>query len=279
MSLKDYESEGSAIRRIMHEKLVTHHDRGVDTPHYQSTMKMQGKVKLRKRGDYDDHGTHTVYVSQADVQKYMSKGYKKVPFDEEHCCEDCEHMAEGLDIEDAMIMENGEKKNVKLNKPQRTPGGPKKFAVYVRNDKGNIVKVTFGDPNLSIKRDDPERRKSFRARHNCADPGPKWKARYWSCRNWRASAKVGEEVEESINIIEEKIPSKLMTLLRMGLVDKGELETMKRALKSGEDALTQPVLRKQIYELFNKLVEAITDDQQIWVRMRKRLQTDNKEEE
>ena len=279
MSLKDYESEGSAIRRIMHEKLVTHHDRGVDTPHYQATMAKRGKVKLRKSGDYDDHGTHTVYASPEDVQKYMAKGYKKVPMDEEHCCEDCEHMAEGLDIEDAMIMENGEKKNVKLNKPQRTPGGPKKFAVYVRNDKGNIVKVTFGDPNLSIKRDDPERRKSFRARHNCADPGPKWKARYWSCRNWRASAKVGEEVEESINIIEEKIPSKLMTLLRMGLVEKGELETMKRALKSGEDALTQPVLRKQIYELFNKLVEAITDDQQIWVRMRKRLQTDNKEEE
>jgi len=88
-----------------------------------------------------------------------------------------------------------------------------------------------------------------------------------------------EEVEENINIIEEKIPSKLMTLLRMGLVDKGELETMKRALKSGEDALTQPVLRKQIYELFNKLVDAVSDDQQIYVRMRKRLQTDNKEEE
>ena len=90
---------------------------------------------------------------------------------------------------------------------------------------------------------------------------------------------IGEEVGESINIIEEKIPSKLMTLLRMGLVEKGELETMKRALKSGEDALTQPVLRKQIYELFNKLVDAVSDDQQIYVRMRKRLQTDNKEEE
>ena len=74
-----------------------------------------------------------------------------------------------------------------------------------------------------------------------------------------------EETEESINIIEEKIPSKLMTLLRMGLVDKGELETMKRALKSGEDALTQPILRKQIFELFNKLVDAVSDDQQIYV--------------
>ena len=66
--LKHYESEGSAIRRIMNEKLVTHHDRGVDTPHYQATMKKQGKVKLRKSGDYDDHGTHTVYASPEDVR-------------------------------------------------------------------------------------------------------------------------------------------------------------------------------------------------------------------
>lgn len=90
-----------------------------------------------------------------------------------------------------------------------------------------------------------------------------------------------EETEENINITEEeiKISPKLMTLLRMGLVDKSELETMKRALKAGEDSLKQPVLRKQIFELFNKLVEAVTDDQQIWVRMRKRLQTDTKGEE
>jgi len=71
-----------------------------------------------------------------------------------------------------------------LNKPFLTPGGPKKRAVYVKNDKGNVVKVGFGDPNLSIKRDDPERRKSFRARHNCDNPGPRWKARYWSCKYW-----------------------------------------------------------------------------------------------
>jgi hypothetical protein len=78
-----------------------------------------------------------------------------------------------------------------LGKPFRTPGGPKKFAVHVRNSEtGNVKKVTFGDPNLSIKRDNPERRKSFRARHNCEDPGPRTKARYWSCRNWRAGAKV-----------------------------------------------------------------------------------------
>ena len=71
-----------------------------------------------------------------------------------------------------------------LNKPFRTPDGPKKFSVYVKNEKGNIVKVNFGDPNMEIKRDDPDRRKNFRARHNCDNPGPKTKARYWSCRKW-----------------------------------------------------------------------------------------------
>lgn len=73
-------------------------------------------------------------------------------------------------------------KEVTLNKP--TKGDRKKYKVYVKNDKGNIVKVEFGDPNMSIKRDDPKRRKSFRARHKCKDPGPKWKARYWSCKMW-----------------------------------------------------------------------------------------------
>lgn len=79
-----------------------------------------------------------------------------------------------------------------LGKPFRTPGGPKKFSVYVKNDKGNIVKVNFGDPNMEIKRDDPNRRKNFRARHNCDNPGPKWKARYWSCRMWEKGAPVSK---------------------------------------------------------------------------------------
>lgn len=90
-----------------------------------------------------------------------------------------------------------------LNKPFRTPGGPKKFSVYVKNDKGNIVKVNFGDSKMSIKRDDPKARKSFRARHQCdTNPGPKWKSRYWSCRMWSSKpvskilASLSEDNEE-----------------------------------------------------------------------------------
>jgi hypothetical protein len=78
-----------------------------------------------------------------------------------------------------------------LNKPFRTSKGPKKFSVYVKNDKGNVVKVNFGDPNMEIKRDDPARRKSFRARHKCdTNPGPRWKARYWSCKMWESKKSV-----------------------------------------------------------------------------------------
>ena len=73
-------------------------------------------------------------------------------------------------------------RKVKLNKPMR--GDVKKFKVYVKNAKGNVVKVNFGDKKMRIKKSNPKRRKSFRARHNCKNPGPKWKARYWSCRKW-----------------------------------------------------------------------------------------------
>ena len=73
-------------------------------------------------------------------------------------------------------------KSVPLGK--RLPGDVKKSKVYVRKPNGNIVKVNFGDKKMKIKKSNPKRRKSFRARHHCENPGPRWKARYWSCRAW-----------------------------------------------------------------------------------------------
>ena len=100
-----------------------------------------------------------------------------------------------------------EKSGKKLNKPFRTPGGPKKFSVYVKNEKGNVVKVSFGDPNMSIKRDDPARRKSFRARHGCDNPGPKTKAKYWSCKMWskKSVTKMTKGEESSFEEAEEEM--------------------------------------------------------------------------
>jgi hypothetical protein len=92
-------------------------------------------------------------------------------------------------IKESEIIEEAEfqGKKVTLNKPTRCKKGEegcsKKFKVYVK-DGDKVKKVQFGDPNMEIKRDNPKNRKSFRARHNCDNPGPKTMARYWSCKKW-----------------------------------------------------------------------------------------------
>lgn len=93
---------------------------------------------------------------------------------------------EYLDLSEAE--HNG--KEVTLNKPFRTPSAAKKFAVYVKNSEGKVVVVRFGDSNMDIKRDDPERRKSFRARHSCDTAKDNTTPRYWSCRFWESDKSV-----------------------------------------------------------------------------------------
>lgn len=105
------------------------------------------KFYFEKRGNYKKNGRYLRYEGEAKASEYQGR-------------------------------------KVTLNKPFRTPDGPKKFSVYVKNERGNVVKVNFGDPDRSIKRDSPERRKNFRARHGCDNPGPKYKAKYWSCKFW-----------------------------------------------------------------------------------------------
>ena len=106
---------------------------------------------------------------------------------------DGEEVPNCVPIEEELLQEGEyQGRKVKLNKPTR--GDIKKFKVYVNNDKGNVVKVNFGhggtsakkkgEKTMRIKKSDPVRRKAFRARHNCDNPGPKWKARYWSCKKW-----------------------------------------------------------------------------------------------
>lgn len=96
-------------------------------------------------------------------------------------CEQCllESMEESHLLEEAKY----QGRSVPLGKPMK--GDVKKFKVYVKDPKtGNVKKVNFGDKTMRIKKSNPKRRKSFRARHNCANPGPRTKARYWSCRKW-----------------------------------------------------------------------------------------------
>ena len=100
--------------------------------------------------------------------------------------EDHEDFAEYFGIlgytEDDLFEAEYQGRKVKLNKPMQ--GDVKKFKVYVKNPKGNVVKVNFGSKEHRIKKSNPDARRSFRARHNCDNPGPRHKARHWSCRAW-----------------------------------------------------------------------------------------------
>jgi hypothetical protein len=96
-----------------------------------------------------------------------------------------------IEIEDYLTEAEHRGKKVKLNSPFRTPGGPKKFAVYVKTPRGTVKKVTFGDPNLRIKNANKGRAKSFRARHHCDQKKDKTTAGYWSCNVSRYRKKLG----------------------------------------------------------------------------------------
>lgn len=135
-------------------------------------------------------------------------------------------------------------RKVTLNKPFRTPGGPKKFAVYVQNESNRVVIVRFGDPNMEIKRDDPERRRNFRSRHNCDNPGPRTKARYWSCRQWESGRKV------------EASQKKNQLLYDEWMQNEGEImEGYEEIVEAGEDGcgcggktVEAKMIRRDVYD-------------------------------
>ena len=125
--------------------------------------------KSKKKESIEEYDVENLQDSK-DFQNYMKENYWRV--DESHL-EEAEYQG----------------RKVKLGKPMQ--GDTKKFKVYVKNPKGNVVKVNFGHggssakgKTMKIRKSNPEARKSFRARHNCDNPGPRHKARYWSCRKW-----------------------------------------------------------------------------------------------
>jgi len=125
-------------------------------------------------------GTDEIYE-----ECYRKTNWNMVPEGEEHTCDgDSFYEVYGDQMYEADVIQEAEYRGrkVKLGKPMR--GDVKKFKVYVRKPNGKVVKVNFGDKKMRIKKSNPKRRKSFRARHNCKNPGPRWKARYWSCRAW-----------------------------------------------------------------------------------------------
>jgi len=111
------------------------------------------------------------------------KGYKRMGTKQKggKTVDNCVKMGEDLEEQQT---DEAEYQGRKVQLGKKMPGDVKKSKVYVKNPQGRVVKVNFGDKKMRIKKSNPARRKSFRARHNCANPGPRHKARYWSCRSW-----------------------------------------------------------------------------------------------
>ena len=154
---------------------------------------MKKYAKLKKKESVDEaRGTCWVGYQQKGMK---DKGGKMVP----NCVKEITEIYYEVDgkgygytfehINDGKLNEaEYQGRKVKLGKPMQ--GDAKKFKVYVKNPKGNVVKVNFGQGGdakggtMKIRKSNPGARKSFRARHNCDSPGPRHKARYWSCRKW-----------------------------------------------------------------------------------------------
>jgi hypothetical protein len=142
-----------------------------------SQYSMDESIDEESDAEMDDHaeraGKEVAHDAHYDGRKHSGRDGKDVTKDLEYDDYKDHHMDEA----------EYQGRKVKLNKPMR--GDVKKSKVYVKDPKtGNTKKVNFGDPDMKIKKSNPKRRKSFRARHNCENPGPKTKARYWSCRAW-----------------------------------------------------------------------------------------------
>jgi hypothetical protein len=116
---------------------------------------------------------------------------KRVKIGNEIVYLDAPYIYETETEEDILAEAKHRGKNVKIGKPFRTPGGPKKFAVYVKSKNGGVKKVTFGDPGLRVKNANKKAAKSFRARHNCKDKKDRTTAGYWSCNVGRYAKQLG----------------------------------------------------------------------------------------
>jgi hypothetical protein len=132
-----------------------------------------------------------IKLNEEDQLMVESDLGKKVKIGKEYIYLDAPFIYETETEEDILSEAKHRGKNVKLNKPFRTPGGPKKFAVYVKTPGGGVKKVTFGDPGLRVKNANKKAAKSFRARHKCSEKKDRTTAGYWSCSVGRYAKQLG----------------------------------------------------------------------------------------
>jgi len=178
-------NENLQSRIVMTEEMQYHID--VKKPLFETTLPYGSKEYINlwaearylySRGALNVEGIDKEKITETHLGEYGIYEGKKVPLD-----------LPMLDEDDMLNEAEYRGRKVQLGKPMQ--GDVKKFKVYVKNDKGNVVKVNFGfggksakGKRMVIKDKNPKRRAAFRARHNCKNPGPRWKARYWSCKKW-----------------------------------------------------------------------------------------------
>ena len=176
-------NEGIQSRVLMTENMQYHIDN--KKPLYETTLPYGSKeyldlwVEARylySRGALNVEGIDKEKITETDLGEYGIFEGQLVPLDMPM-------------LDDVLNEAEYQGRKVQLGKPMQ--GDSKKFKVYVKNEKGKVVKVNFGfggtsakGKRMSIKVKNPKRRAAFRARHNCKNPGPRWKARYWSCKKW-----------------------------------------------------------------------------------------------
>ena len=132
-----------------------------------------------------------INLNEEDTLMVESDLGKKVKIGKNYIYLDAPYIYETETEEDILAEAKVHGKNVKLGSPFRTPGGPKKFAVYVKSKSGGVKKVTFGDPNLRVKNSNKKAAKSFRARHKCSQKTDRTTAGYWSCHVGRYAKQLG----------------------------------------------------------------------------------------
>ena len=154
---------------------------GVSSDASSAGSKVQGEDIKEYKGNTPQQRFDAFKKQASDMEK---SGFVKAAHDTVKLAKDLykDKLLKQVAKEDDMDEAKYQGREVKLGKPMA--GDVKKSKVYVRGPKGNVVKVNFGDKKMKIKKSNPKRRKSFRARHRCENPGPRWKARYWSCRAW-----------------------------------------------------------------------------------------------
>jgi hypothetical protein len=178
-------NENLKARIVMTENMQYHID--AKTPLFETTLPYGSKEYLDlwaearylySRGALNVEGIDKEKITETHLGEYGMYEGKKVPLD-----------LPMLDEDDTLNEAKYQGRTVTLNKPSQ--GDSKKFKVYVKNDKGKVVKVNFGfggksakGKRMVIKDKNPKARAAYRARHNCKNPGPKWKANYWSCKAW-----------------------------------------------------------------------------------------------